>query len=282
MNIYKPKYFFIFLLMLLPMVLSGCSSLPQFTAEKNKGRIVIDGDKGDWRDLSAYINKSNTYAVSVSYDTEYVYFCLTSPDVQTQMHMMRGGLTVWFDKKGSDHKTFGINFPLGRKELDAASARNREGMWDPEEGRKLIEQSLFELEVVGEKESDRYKLGTVNNEGIVAKIKKSDNNVLVYELRVPLKKTQDHPHAIEDTDGSAIGVGVEFGVLNRPARKKQSERTDISVGSDGNESPTGEEGEMGLEGGRRFGGGRGQHGPRPDAGVRKEDVDMWWKVKLGS
>jgi hypothetical protein len=265
-------------ILLLAMV-NGCSSLPQFASRQCTKPIIVDGDKDEWIGAPAYINKENTIAVSICHDAEYLYLCLTSQDPETQMQIMRNGLTIWFDKKGSNNKTFGINFPLAKKMDSPPPAANRERMRDPEEARKMMEQSLFELEIVGEKETDRYRLAVNNEEGIRAKIDRGEDNLLIYELQVPFKKTPQHPNAIELADGSFVGLGVEAGTMENSQGKKRSERGDKPGGHDGNGPPS-DGGGMELGGGGPPGGSRMSQGRPQGSGEKTEILKMWWKVKM--
>ncbi len=254
--------------------LNGCSSLPQFTSERITKPIEIDGDKREWTDVSAYIDKNNTMAVSVCHDTEYFYMCLMSQDPQVQMQVMHNGLTVWLDNRGSDHKTFGINFPLNKHDGGPPPMMERGKMHDFETSNRMMEQAQSEMEIVGEKESDRYRLSITNTEGIKVKIGRSREGILIYELQVPLRKTAQHPHAIEIADDAYVGLGIETAEM------------ELSMGKHAGGRPGGQGGgEMGFSGGPQGGGPPGGGGGMPSGGPqggskKSESVKMWWKVKI--
>jgi len=261
------------------LLLNGCSSLPQFSSEVCTKKIVIDGDNSEWNGIPSYIDKNNVLAVSVCHDDEYVYVCMITQDSQTQRQIMGGGLTVWFDRTGSDDKTFGINFPLGRHTGGASQRMNEETRRDFDTARQVMDQTTLEMEIIGSKETDRYLLPLVNNEGIQAKIGKLNGREMVYELQVPLKKTAGHPNAIEPKK-DFIGLGFETGAIASPSGKRKGEHS----GSPGESEGSGPSSQSGMGRGHRGGGSSGG-GKMHQGGASKstsipEPVNMWWKVKL--
>ena len=258
------------------MIFSGCSSLPQFMSERCAAKIRMDGDLNEWKGIPAYIDKNNVFAVSVCHDNENVYVCLTTDDPQTERQIMGGGLTVWLDPSGSDDKVFGINYPLPRnaagprRNIDIDMRRDYNGI------QEAVDQSLMDMDVVRPKVNDRYRLSIVNNEGIAVHINRSSNGMLVYELQVPLKKTNEHPNAIEPKK-DFVGLGFETGAIQFGGGRPRGEGG-ASGGNGGSEgSPSSGGGRYGHRGG---GGGRGRSGNSSNFPKQPDPIDMWWKVKL--
>ncbi len=242
---------------------------------------MIDGDNSDWNEIPAYVDKNNVLAVSVCHDYEYVYVCLMTQDPQTQRQILRGGLTVWFDRNGSDDKTFGVNFPSGRRSGESSQWANDKIKRDFDTSRQTIDQIPPEIEIIGPKETDRYLLPPANNEGILAKIGRLKTGEMVYELQVPLKKTAGHPNAIELKD-NYFGLGFETGEMTGHSGKQSSGHSSSSGNSDGSGSqPDGGMG-WGHRGGGYSGGGRMHQGGASKSGSASEPVKVWWKVKLES
>jgi hypothetical protein len=278
----KTRNLFFLLLLAGMAMLHGCSSLPQFASEKRINPIVIDGDNNDWKNVSAYIDKNNTIAVRVCHDSEYFYFCLSSQDPQVQMQIINLGLTIWLDNEGSDHKKFGINFPLG---IQAGGPppmmdMDREKMKDQESMQRMMDQVCSQMEIVGKEIEDRYRLSVVNTEGIKVKIGRTKEEILVYELQAPLKRTAQHPHAIDIQDGASVGLGIETAEMKFPMGK-------ISGGTPGGPGGSGEMGFGSPPGGGSLGMSQGGHpgsgmppGGPPGGKRTLESVKMWWKVKL--
>ena len=258
--------------------LGGCSSLPQFTSDRCAGKMNIVGDLHEWRNVSAYVDKNNLVAVSMCRDDEFVYVCLTTDDPLTQRQIMGGGLTVWFDPSGSDDKTFGINFPLPRNGPGPRRSFDNETKKDANGIQLTIDQSLFDMEVVGPKETDRYRLSVINKEGILAHLERSKDGLMIYELQVPLKKSNSRPNAIEPKK-DFVGLGFETGPVQGGAERSRAEQGGRSGGYGGGDSAPG----GGMGSGRRGGGGgrgRGQGGSSSGSAKPPEPVKLWWKVKL--
>jgi len=258
--------------------LGGCSSLPQFTSDRCAGTMHVVGDLHEWRNVSAYVDKNNLVAVSMCHDDELVYVCLTTDDPLTQRQIMGGGLTVWFDPSGSDDKMFGINFPLPRNGPGPRRSFDNETKKDANGNQLTIDQSLFDMEVVGPKETDRYRLSVINKEGILAHLERSKDGLMIYELQVPLKKSNSRPNAIEPKK-DFVGLGFETGPVQGGAEHSRAEQGGRSGGYGGGDSAPG----GGMGSGRRGGGGgrgRGQGGLSSGSAKAPEPVKLWWKVKL--
>ena len=260
------------------VLLDGCSSLPQFTSDRCTGKMHIVGDLHEWNHISAYVDKNNVVAVSLCHDDEFVYVCLTTDDPLTQRQIMTGGLTVWFDPSGSDDKTFGINFPLARNGPGPRRSLSNDTKRDANGNLQTMDQSLFDMEVVGPKETDRYRLSVINTEGIVAHLERSKDGMLIYELQVPLKKSGTRPNAIEPKN-EFVGLGFETGSVQGGAERPRAEQGGRSGGYGGGDSSPG----SGMGYGRRGGGGgrgRVQGGSSSGSAKAPEPVKLWWKVKL--
>jgi hypothetical protein len=262
-----------FVLAVFFLSINGCAHLPQFSSERCTKRIVIDGDNSDWNGISAYIDKNNIVAVSMCRDDEYVYVCMITGDTQTQRKIMAGGMTVWFDRSGEDGKNYGINYPLGKRESEPFQKKDDETGGGYDASQYILNHPPPEMEIVGSKETDRYLLPQLNNEGIQVEIGKTKDREMVYELKVPLKKTTEHPHAVEPK-GDFIGLGFETGAISGYARR----RTDNRGNSSGMEG-----GGLALEsetGGGLHGNGRMHQGRAAKSGSLPEALKIWWKVKL--
>ena len=93
------------------------------------------------------------------------------------------------------------------------------------------------------------------------------SGMLVYELKVPLVQSQQHPYAIGAEAGSSVGIGLEVSKM-----KRQDMRREMSGGRGGG-GPTGRM--RGGAGGRGMPGGRG----RPQMG---RALKIWAVVQLAS
>ena len=248
--------------------LTGCGSSVELTSVQRT--IVVDGDNADWANIPTYVEKKKL-SVSICNDDQFAYVCLTSQDRATQMEIMRAGLTVWFDREGGTDKYFGINFPLGGTRNGPPSTMNDDEMNPPEPMQHTLESQMSELEILGPKKNDRYRLSIVSASGIQVKVGRSRKETMVYELRVPLQRSTEHPYAIEAMNGKHIGIGFETGELAVPHSRSDG---DFGGGRGGGMPPGG-----GHGGGERPSG-RGRGGMQSGAEGKSDPIDLWTVVTL--
>jgi hypothetical protein len=152
-------------------------------------------------------------------------------------------------------------------------------MKDTNVNQQLADQSLLEMEVVGQKENERYRLPVINTEGIAAHIERSKDGIMVYELQVPIRKTPTRPNAIEPKK-DFVGLGFETGTVQGGAERVRGEQGGRSGGYGGADSPPGGGMGYGRHGGGGGGRGRGQSGSSSVSAKAPEPIKTWWKVKL--
>ena len=257
-------------LVVLVTILSGCGTTMHLPSHWPQQRMIVDGKNTEW--AHTYLIDNNKLVIGFVNDSSFVYVLLATNDRPLAMSMMRG-LTVWFDSKGGDDKTFGIRYPLGgmfRREGSSGGSQNEEPSM--ESGRFGL--SPTELEILGPGKDDRHKMQIMETGGIEARYTMTVNS-FVYELRVPFTEGDQFPFAIKSKLGNVVGLGLEAGTsrMQRPSMEGRGERG-TSEGAEGGEEGGFEDG--GMRGGRGGRGGFGQGGRRESAGP----LDVWMKVRL--
>jgi hypothetical protein len=263
-----------FVLLFTVLLFSGCGSAIELSSTWRQQQIVVDGENADWVAMPSHAEKTK-FTVSVSNDNEFAYICLTSHEPRVHMQMMMSGFTVWFDRNGGSDKTFGIKFPLGRQAGAMPPMMDREKMNDPETMRQLSDGALSEFEILGPNESDRYRLSVTSGGGIQAKLGRSKQGQMVYELRVPLTKSPVHKYAINVLPSARIGVGFETGKMEKGKRDRGGEHGTPGGSGDG-EPPMG----GGRGGGMAGPPGGGRSGGPPESVLQTEAIDLWFSVQL--
>lgn len=257
-------------LFLVVLLLGGCGGTQALQSEALDRDITVDGVSQDWQGALTPIEKKNL-SLGLLNDGEYLYVALVSRDRQLISQMMSLGFTVWFDAKGGKERTFGIRFPLGLMASGAGfSPRAREQ--DPEVRRQRFEESLMNMEIFDtEERSTRYMVNTVQGIKVNARM---DAGTLVYELQVPLRKSEAHAFAIGAEPGDIIGVGLETPEIDREGMRQQMGGRG-GGGRGGRGGGGGGRGGMGGAGGGRGGQGGGQQ-QRPDP------LKLWTTVTLAT
>jgi hypothetical protein len=247
----------------------GCSSSLKLSSTWRQEDIVIDGSGTEWQ-RGLYYDKESGIVYSIRNDDDYVYIFLKTQDRTTQMQIMRAGFTVWFDADGGNDHSFGIRYPLARQ--GAHSEFHPES--DDAEIHSALEQALLELEIVGAQKEDVQRFSTLDVPGIRVKIGRSQE-AMVYELRVPLRKTPHTPFAIGVTSANRIGIELETEEFNRDKMK---------MGARPNEGLNGSEpGDSQMEGGEHEGHGYNDGGRRGGVRENKEkprQLKLWLSVQL--
>lgn len=240
-------------------LLSGCSSTVELASVWKTGEINVDGNDNDWSNATTYV-KNAAVSIGAKNDNEYLYLCLIATP-QTQRQIFMQGLTVWFDAEGSQNKTFGIHFPLGMQ--GGGRPMTRDGNPDREDMRAQMEQARCELEIIGPGKDKRQRILLMQLQDLTLRLG-SSQDLLVYELKVPLRRSARHPYAIGVESDQFVGIGFEVGEM-------RAERLSGGPRAGSPES-----------GGR--GRGRGGSAPQniPVRGEREDVLRMWAKVQLSS
>jgi len=171
---------------------------------------------------------------------------------------------------------FGIKFPVGLPpgERKVPLTESSDG---PEPG-NLPTVSMTDMEILREKEPPQ-ELPVAQAEGIEVKAVPTSGQI-VYELKIPLAPTKEHPLAVGTEPGRTIGVGFEsprpeLGQMPRRSPKDRSQAGG-EPGREGGEpgQEGGEPGEEGGEQGQQGMGGYGRQSPTPEA------MRLWAFVSL--
>lgn len=252
---------------------NGCSTLELESTWKDRD-ITLDGKGGEWLGAKYYFEDS-AISVGLINDERYLYVSMMTENPMLRSQMMRQGLTVWLDPQGGKNKSFGIKFPLGRQ----GEEQEREGM-DPremmdemarEEMMQRLQESMTELEVLGPDEKVLGRWDVEDSKGIEVKMRNA-GGTFVYELKVPLASSEEHPFAVGVEPGDIIGVG--FLSPKMQMRRPSGIRGGGRMPGGGGGMPPGGGGGMGGMGGRGGMGGMGSQVP--------QDLKIWAKVQLAS
>jgi hypothetical protein len=141
--------------------------------------IRVDGIDEEWRPILQPV-KGQHFSVGFLNDDEALYFCLVTADRNAIRQIGTMGLTLWLDPAGGGKKGFGVRY---------------RGSSGPR------------IDVLGPGSKD---VSVVDNgsSGIVARMG-GGPSLLVYELKIPLRKTVNTPDAPDVDAGAAMQVRLE-------------------------------------------------------------------------
>jgi hypothetical protein len=194
-------------LLALAMGLAGCRTFNTFSTESRPldRQVIVDGKTDDWRgDL--FVAEGERIELGFLNDRENLYVCLLTTDNFVRAQILMQGLTVWFDPQGKTNKVFGIKFPVGLPpgERKIPLGENPEGP-DLE---NLPKVPMTEMEIIRSEKEPPQKLNVAEAQGIEVKVVPS-SGLIVYELKIPLVKTEQHPIAVGVEPGKTVGIGFE-------------------------------------------------------------------------
>ena len=260
----KPCGAFLFLVSL---TIAGCSSIPLLKSTWDNNTTVVDGKENDWRDNMAFLTDEQV-SVGVRNDSANIFVIFKTTSRQQSFQFFGPGFTVWFDPDGGEDKNFGIHFPIGRRGRGDGPL-----LLGTDQGDDIARQMQKELEIIQKDKGGPTQITPLEAKGIELSIKSYDD-YLVYEMKVPLHASPDHPFAI-NASGKSLGVGFETGKIEA----RQSVSRDDGGGEGMPAGGTGGGfGGRGGRGGRGGGGGRGRGGIQN--GERPKQIDFWMKVNL--
>jgi hypothetical protein len=194
-------------LVALTLGLAGCATFRTFSTESRTPDhpIVVDGKADDWVG-NLYVVEGERIELGFLNDQEYLYVCLFTTDTYSRAQIMMQGLTIWFDPKGGTEKAFGIKFPLG---LPPGERKMPAGENPGEPGLENLPQvAMTEMEIIPSENAPPQKMNLEDAKGVEIKAIPS-TGLLVYEFKIPLVRTEQHPIAVGAEPGKPIGIGFE-------------------------------------------------------------------------
>lgn len=205
---------------LLPLacLILACGGPLQMKSSWSTGEISIDGVQEDWRDGMTYIEKKSM-SVGVRNDSEFLYVCLATLDQDLLRQIRATGLVLWFDPKGGKDRSIGIGYPLGGVPPVQRVFRGRQENGDVKRMPDFT-TTLSELEILGPDNGDRIRLKVDSQQDIKVKVGDLADR-LVYELKVPLRKSSQYPLAIGIDSGLKLGIGIKTGSFKREGMPKR-------------------------------------------------------------
>jgi hypothetical protein len=133
-------------------------------------------------------------------------------------------------------------------------------------------ESIDDFDVYGPEKNERHWIRMDPGFGISMAAAMTEGT-LVYELKLPLKKTEAHPYAVGAGPGSQLALAIASAVVTTPPHAARSGGGYGGTGGRG--------GGMGHGGGGGRGGGMGGGGQNPSA-PRPEAIKIWTKLTLAA
>ncbi len=209
---------------LLTAVLCLCISLLSntlFAAVPVEDSVKIlhttDGDITEWKKDKFETDKETEILFAVDHDANNLYLALKVPSQQTQMKLMRGGMSLFIDKKGKRREGTGVQFPFKND-----SNPFEGGNFDPKAVREKLMPGMIFLRTFGFDDEDKTQLITQQN-GVNIAFDWDESDVMYIEYQVPMSLLGKPA----DLNGKAIAVGWKINGAEGTGRQPTIVRTEL-------------------------------------------------------
>ncbi len=200
------------LVLVAAIVLAAGARIPaadkqEFSSRWRDRDVRIDGIDEEWRDLLQPV-KGEHFSVAFQNDGDALYFCLVTTNSVAIKQIARMGLTVWLDPAGGKKKTFGARFPAhGSPRPQPGRPPGAQPPGDAASGSQPVGVRPPDIDVLGPGSKDVRQVEN-GNSGIIARMG-GNPNLLVYEIKIPLRRTDAVVFAPDVDAGAALRVELE-------------------------------------------------------------------------
>jgi len=173
--------------------------------------VAIDGSIADW---SSLVRVGAGPAVAAQNDDTSLYLAIASNDPTVRVQLATG-LIVWLDSTTRRRQTFGVR-------LEGLAPRPLAGTTPGASASPLSDRMLTTLEsfdLLGPARLQRRLIDNAADVG-VALASGVEDATIVYELKIPMTRTEATPHAVGATPGATISLGIETPADPRPPRTR--------------------------------------------------------------
>jgi hypothetical protein len=167
--------------------------------------IRIDGNNEEWSGRMVPVEKQK-FSVGLQNDGEALYLCLITRDRVLGTQVARQGLMVWLDPGPERPKkhVFGVHFPIDPR---LAAERDPGGRW-PRDGAIASERDQTAVGILGPDKRGPTRVPIPLAGGILAAMA-FRGEVLIYELKVPLKGATETPYAVAVRPGDIVRLELQ-------------------------------------------------------------------------
>lgn len=304
------KWLKIFLLSLICLSLwgslYGCRN-PEIMSSRRDREITIDGMDQDWQGIPFYYNEKNHLRITMVNDDRFLYITMAATIRKMRHQIESGGFTLWFDPTGGKEKTFGLRFPQKEMPPDDFSRKPPTDFQQPpfpDDSRRpdsdsqghsgtgsrqpaptgMVQASVPSLDILGHggKLLDYTDMQDKPLKGILA-MKRLTPSRVVYELKIPLVKSDQTPYAI-GIGGLPERISICFTTEGMGMEEREGPKEPMGgrnrngapeYGQIWNNAMGGDMGDGGMRGGPSHGRGGGGNGlPAPHT------LTIWFNVQL--
>jgi hypothetical protein len=176
--------------------LSSCNEPTPLQSKWRDKDVVINGNDSEWVDCNQYSDEITQTKMGIYNDDAYVYMCVTTKSTDVLASIVKQGFIVWFNKTGAKDKHLGIRFPLVT-DMEATTGYRGDTV------------NVKDMKILTSR-SDKGKTISVEDAaklGISVAISSDASGKIIYEIKMPLKKTDSTPYASGVSATNNVGIG---------------------------------------------------------------------------
>ncbi len=174
--------------------------------------VTIDGSDEEWRGQELPVEKQR-FSLGIMNDGEWIYLCLPTKDAAVKNQIGSAGLVVWVDPEGGKKRRFGVHFPVPNPPRSPGMRRPMPQPPGAGQGEEIPGQHM--LGILGPGKNDARLVRPDEAGGIEAQVGVHDD-LTVYELKIPLARSAEHPYAPNVQPGQTARVEIETAPLRGP------------------------------------------------------------------
>jgi len=260
--------------------------------------VTIDGVADEWEGARTYFKKEKI-DVGVLNDDEYLYLSFVTEDEGVRRQILIQGFKVWASP--GEVPSFGLQYPIGMRNSGLMPERQGPGSgpgggfgggrpgggsggpgprMDPDKMRETVNAMLDDLEILGPGIEEPVRLSVDEVPGIETAFEALDTRV-VYEIKIPLRKTDEQPYSIGLSADAGTAPTISFGFVS-PDLELEGRQGGFSLDPGGSHG-----GGFGGGGGMRGGRGGGMGGPPgdgwgPGGRLEMKPFEVWTELQLAT
>lgn len=272
-------------LVMLALTLIGFSAEKMIQSSWTVQSVKIDGLSQEWSDIDLILDKKTKVNYAFKNDGEYLYALFKFNDPSALSSIQTTGMRLWFNLEGKNKKNYGVRLITKQVTADEyiAIIENMQGPLPEKDKNEIRVNPLYVInqsEVINKKgEPVPQTPGAEKSLPIKFQVV-TQENIVSYEMAVPLKRTTDSSPGIGTEPGNILKVAFEWGGVTKEMREAWMKNRGASGGG-------GSPGKISQESGGK-GGGASSSGAIRSQGIgslaalnqRMKQYSFWVNVQL--
>lgn len=196
------------------LLASQCARKPATRSEHPSPPVVVDGNGKEWSNPLTYYDEKTKLSYAVKNDLENVYICFSTGDETVQKNIVMAGLSLGINTRGKKKAQVTLAYPMASDDDNSSGPPQQGGnsgtrpSGPPSQGQgnqqqggqggrgkgkhdatamlKKSMESKIDMNLTGFKEPYNGLLPVMNKFGVKAAIGWDDNNIMYYEVAIPI------------------------------------------------------------------------------------------------